>query len=91
VTTTAEATQRALCGAAVDQRAGRRLDENARQRRHRHHHADRGLVPLLFGQKVDRKIRAEAVPHIGEKEVQRIQRAPDALSGLLQARNLMRS
>ena len=44
---------------------------------HRHHDADRGLVPFLFGQQVDREIGAEAVAHVGEKEIQRIQRPLD--------------
>jgi len=45
---------------------------------HRHHDADRGLVPFLFGQQVDREIGAEAVAHVCEKEIQRIQRPLDA-------------
>lgn len=76
--------QRALRRALVDQRAGRRLGDDPGKGRHRHHHADAGLVPFLFGQEVDGQIGSEAVAHVGEKEIQRIQRALDGGSGVLQ-------
>ena len=69
--------QRTLGRRAVDQRARGRLGDDAGERGHRHHDADRGLVPFLFCQQVDREIGAEAVAHVGEKEIQRIQRPLD--------------
>jgi hypothetical protein len=43
-------------------------------------------MPFLFGQEVDREIGSEAVPHVGEKEIQCIQRASGGVSGLSQAK-----
>jgi hypothetical protein len=42
--------------------------------RRREREADRGLVPVLNRQQVDREIGAEAVADIGEEEVQRVER-----------------
>jgi hypothetical protein len=76
----------ALGPAAVDQGAGRCLRQDTRQHRQRHHRADPGLVPLPFGQEIDGEIRAKAVAHVSEKEIQRIQLAPNAFFSLPQAR-----
>ena len=69
--------QAALRCAAVDQRAGGGLGNDTGQCGDRHDHADAGLVPFLFGQQIDREIGAEAVAHVGEKEIQRVQRPFD--------------
>ena len=77
--------QAALGRAPVDQGAGGGLGENTGQRRNRHHHADAGLIPFLFGQKIDREIGAEPIAHVGEKEIQRIQRPLDLCFAVGQA------
>ena len=40
--------QDAFCGQGIDQRAGRRLGDDAGRRCDRHDHADAGLVPMLY-------------------------------------------
>jgi hypothetical protein len=57
-------------------------------RRHRREKKKRSALsgpdPILA--RSDREIGSETVPHIGEKEIQRIQRALDGLFGLRQAK-----
>jgi hypothetical protein len=58
----------------IDQRARRRLRQNAGNGRDRHHDADSRLVSLLLGQQIDREIGPKAVAHI-RKEIRGIERA----------------
>src|SRR5262249_7795325 len=44
----------------------------------RHYDADLALMPLLHGQQVDREIRPKPAMHIGQEEIDRIQRQPAA-------------
>jgi len=62
--------QRSLCRRAVNRGADRRLRCNRRESTDAHHEPDRGLIPVMRQQQVDRQVGPEAVAHIGQKEVQ---------------------
>jgi hypothetical protein len=68
ITTCAAAMQADIRLVRIDQRAGRRLRQNAGNGRDRHHDADSRLVSLLLGQQIDREIGPKGVAHIRKKE-----------------------
>ena|GEM_PF-6549161 len=65
----------------IDERAGRRLRHDARDRGDRHRHPDALLIPFLDREQIDREIRTEAGPHVGEKEVRRVEATLRAAQG----------
>ncbi len=59
----------------IDERAGRRLGQDADDAGNGHHRADGRRVPLLDGQQVDGEVGSQPVAHVGQEQVERVQRA----------------
>ncbi len=58
----------------VDRGAGRRLRGEAGEAADRRHEADRGLAPTLVDDQENVEIRPERTAHVGEEEVDRVER-----------------
>ena len=71
---------RAALGAGlVDRGADRRLHREPEQPADGGHQSDLGLAPMLLGDQEDVQIRAERAAHIGEQEIDRVERTrPEA-------------
>ena len=79
---------RAALGAGlVDRRADRRLDRKAEQAADGGHQADLGLAPMLLGDQEDVQIGAERAAHIGEQEIDGVERARPEACGLAALRH----
>ena len=59
----------------VDKHASRRLRKDAGEPGNRDDYADLGFVPMPRGQQVDGEVGTQPAMYIGQKEVQRIERA----------------
>jgi hypothetical protein len=66
--------QRPLGACGVDRCTYGRLYRQAQQPAHRRHDTDRGLAPVLLCYQKNVEKRAERAAHIGEQEVQRVER-----------------
>jgi hypothetical protein len=62
--------QRPLGGCPIDERANRCLRDDRRDAADPHHEADRGLVPMVGQQEVDRQVRTQTIANVSQKEVQ---------------------
>jgi hypothetical protein len=62
--------QRPLGGRPIDESAHRCLRDDRRDAADPHHEADRGLVPVVGQQEINREVRAQTVANISQKEVQ---------------------
>jgi len=59
----------------VDRRSDRRLDQQAEQTADGRHQADLGLAPVLPGDLEDVQVGPERPTHIGEQEIDGVERA----------------
>ena len=94
VTAIAAVTGGALGGRVVDQGTCRRLCHNPGHAADRHDEPNRCLVPVMDGQQIDSEVGAQAIPNVGQQEVERIKLAPvtaalprDAHRGPLNTKN----
>ena len=73
-TASARTIDAALGAGLVDRRADRRLDGEPEQAADRRHQADFGLAPMLLGDQEHVEIRPERAAHVGEQEIDGVER-----------------